>query len=131
MLHSKHRAMASAIDWGCGMVIEVFAGTSTGVMDVQWLWAAPESELERRGLSLPAALDRIDRRLRKIGFSAESEPGSRTALPNGFSVDEPCPFASDTCLGSHLVVSGSGQLKNRRRSVRVLSNASRRAVSAG
>lgn len=103
-----------ALDWGCGMTVDLFWSTGDGSVSIQWLWGAPAVRLASEGLDESGVLDQVSTVITRLGFCPIESKTNHLVLPNGYSRDSACPFAASGCAGEHLVISGAGLIAEER-----------------
>lgn len=104
--NSFHESISSH---ACGITLD-WQKLTNGVEVCQWLWSRPVAdELEK----LPESqLIEIGNAVQEIAKQHHLQPVEPLEvglnLPNEVAVLDSCPFKAESCLGNHIVASGSG-----------------------
>ncbi len=114
MVQLSDETEVAALDWGCGMTLDLFWSTPDASISVQWLWAAPLSRFSSNHHDESQVLEQVATVISRVGFHPVDTVTSHLLLPNGYSHEANCPFATNDCPGEHLVVSGAGLIAEHR-----------------
>jgi hypothetical protein len=94
---------------GCGSTFDLFRNEdSDAPVMVQWLWATPQSALDKNPGDAHQRADAVSQSISHSGFEASNEVNDFFCLSNDIEVAPTCPFRPDSCQGSHVVAAGVG-----------------------
>jgi subtilisin family serine protease len=110
MSEQRTAAIAAALDdFGCGWTLDVQRREPNRV--IQWLWATPV--LDDDGANSHELGKDVVARVVATGVELAHPEVVNTHLPNTVEVLDACPFQPETCLGSHVVATGTGVIAGR------------------